>query len=239
MQNSLSSKKFVIKKTWKEANNTPSDIHTITYLMLSIYFYRYLSGITNSTFTPATNHSSGLQFYNHSSKLWNEALENATRDNVEIAQILFDLDDEIISQRVQSRRIGLNFYLAAKNFERAMKNDSRKKQNKIINQSQNSKLTPLKQIKSNINNVSPKNADHGLSEVHETTGSDITRDYIFDMAQRNIKNAVQTLRKYFPLVADQLERRLKDMAVNNYEYEQYTYRMGVQETADVIMNSFM
>ena len=166
-------------------------------------------------------------------------MENATRDNVEIAQILFDLDDEIISQRVQSRRIGLNFYLAAENFERAMKNDSRKKQTKKINQSQNSKLTPLKQVKSNINKVSPKNGDHGLPEVHETTGSDITRDYIFDMAQRNIKNAIQTLRKYFPLVADQLEGRFRDMAVNSYEYEQYTYRLGVQETADVIMNSFV
>ena len=54
-------------------------------------------------------------------------MENATRDNVEVAQILFDLDDEIISQREQGRRMCLNFYLAAKSFESAMKSDSKKK----------------------------------------------------------------------------------------------------------------
>ena len=207
--------------------------------MLSIYCYRDLSRITNPTFTPAANHSSGSQFYDHSSQLWNETMENATRDNVEIAQILFDLDDEIISQREQSRRMGLNFYLAAKKIESAVKNCARK--NQIINQTQNSKLAPLKQIKRNRNKASAtlKIADHGISEVHEKIGSDNTRDDIFDMAQRNIKNAVKTLRKYFPLVADQLEGQFKDMAVNNYEYEQYTYRLGVQKTADAVINSFM
>ena len=205
--------------------------------MLSIYFYRDLPRVTNPTFTPATNHSSSSQFYNNSSQLWNETMGNATRDNVEVAQILFDLDDEIISQREQGRRMGLNFYLAAKSFESAMKSDSRKKQKKI-NQNQNSKLTPLKQIKSNRKkaNATFRFADHGLSEVH---GSHNTRDDIFGMAQRNIKNAVKILRNYFPLVADQLQERFKDMAVNKYEYEQYTYRLGVQKTADVIVNSFM
>ena len=135
--------------------------------MLSIYFYRDLPRVTNPTFTPATNHSSSSQFYNNSSQLWNETMENATRDNVEVAQILFDLDNEIISQREQGRRMGLNFCLAAKSFESAMKSDSRKKQKKI-NQNQNSKLTPLKQIKSNRKkaNATFKFADHGLSEVH-------------------------------------------------------------------------
>ena len=90
--------------------------------MFSIYFYRDLPRVTNPTFTPAINHSSSSQFYNHSSQLW-----NATRDNVKVAQILFDLDDEIISQREQGRPMCLNFYLAAKSFESAMKSDSRKK----------------------------------------------------------------------------------------------------------------